>query len=210
MNIILDELEKHIQINEFLAGNREEYRALWQDLQNKYSAYEIDFCYHNCDDPAAFMAEIGASLLESCVEMRLAPGEFMPAEGLRPLRVTDKSFELFKALHDKEASGMYWTSERVGQDLSRWCIFVCGDSYMMMSLWGEVPEVFAVRAEGAERGAALLSAAAEFAFGAGKPAVLFMADESAQNQIDSALSVGFKSCGKYVAYRCVITGALGR
>ena len=204
MEIIIEDAEKHIQINEFLAETPEGYRSFWQDLQNKYSGYEIDFCYHNCDAPAKFMGEIGANLLESCVEMRLAAGTFMPAEESEPLRITNENFERFAALHDKDESDMYWTSARVWQDLSRWCIFVCGDSYVMMSLWGDVPEIFALEAEDEARGAALLSAAVTSAFSAGKTAVLFMANEDAQVQTDAALSVGFAKCGKYVAYRGAI------
>lgn len=205
MEIIIEEAEKHIQVNDLPAGDEDVCHSCWRELQDKYMGYEVDFCYHNCEVPLAFMEEIGASLLEACSEMRLAQSDFVSVSGFEPLRVTEENFSMFTTLHDKVEAGMYWTSERIGQDLSRWCIFVSENSYVMMSLWGNTPEVFALEDADAASGAALLSAAAAFAFNMGKKSVLFMADDSAKAHIDAARSAGFVECGKYVAYRGLIT-----
>lgn len=201
MKIILDETEKHIQVNDFHAQDEENYRSFWRDLQAKYTGYEIDFCYHNAEVPVAFMKEIGAILLESCVEMRLVKVEFAPVYKVETIPVTNENFDLFTVLHDKINPNMYWTSQRVRRDLCQWCIFVCNDAYVMMSLWGNDAEVFALESSSTDSEAALLSAAAAFAFKAGKTSVVMMVDDNAPGQADTARSVGFAECGTYIAYR---------
>ena len=202
--IIFDEDEKHLQINDFCAETPEDCRAFWRELRDKYAGYDVDFCYHNCDVPIDFMEEIGAVMLESCVEMRVAQENFSPVFGDEMTPVTDENFAVFAAVHDKTNPGMYWTSERIARDLDRWRIYTREDSYVMISLWDDIAEIFALEAADSEEGAALLSAAAEFAFGAGKTGVLFMVDDGAEIQCEAARIVGFAACGRYTAYRGVV------
>lgn len=202
MEIIPNEKEKHIQINDLDFDNNFEYHNFWRDIQSQYNGYEVDFCYHNCNVPIDFMKEIGAVLLESCIESRLLHDKFTPVYGIKEgAFVTEKTFSVFKLLHDNLDPKMYWTSERIGRDLSYWSIYICDDSYVLMSLWGDTPEVYALVTTNADDGAALLSAVTEYAFKMGKNSILFMIDDCSKIQFDAARSVGFATCGKYIAYR---------
>jgi len=203
MEILINEKEKHIQINELYQDDLEGYYALWQNFKNNYAGYEIDLCYHNCDSPIAFMEKIGVDLLESCIEMRLFSENFTPIDGFGAVSVTDKNFALFKALHDRANPGMFWTSERISQILCQWCIYICGDNYLMMSLWKD-PEIFALQSSNAANGAYLLSVAASNVFQTDKPCILMMVDKNSPFLYDSARLVGFVECGRYVAYRGIL------
>ncbi len=181
--------------------------------------------YRNCAVPRDFMRAVGAAPLESCVETRLSPASFTPVfsrETLSP--VTENNFAAFRAIHDRANPAMYWTGDRVARDLRRWHILLCGNSggadlengrhkgippeiptsYVMMSLWGDVPEIFAVEAADAREGAALLTAVAEYAFAAGKASVLNMVDDSSAMRLEAARLTGFAPCGTYAAYRGVV------
>ena len=207
MDIITWESDKHIQINDLNPDDLKNDPSFWRDIQNKYAGYEIDFCYHNCEIPVEFIAEIGAALLESCVETRLVQQNFTPICRFEPTLVTNDNLSTFKALHDKANPGMFWTSEKISQDLSRWNIYMCEDSYVMMSLWSDVSEIFALEATNETTGAALLSAAAKFAFETVKTGVLFMIDDDAIIHAKAAQSIGFVECGKYIAYRGIVKNA---
>lgn len=205
MEILTNKKEKRIQANDLALDNILEYRTFWRDIQSQYIGYEVDFCFHNCNIPTDFMIEIGAVLLETCVETRLLHNKFTPVYGKREgVFVTDQTFTVFKSLHDNLNPKMYWTSERISRDLNCWSIYICGDSYVLMSLWGDAPEVYALETRNSEDGAALLSAVIEFALKKGKHNILFMIDEDSRIQFEAARSVGFTICGRYIAYRCIV------
>jgi hypothetical protein len=198
MKIICMENEKHVQVNDLAAENAS---LFWQEMCQKYAGHEINFCFHNTDVPEAFMQTIGAFKLESCREARLTSENFKPVDGCLPVVITKESFAGFSRLHEKRNPQMYWSSARIGADLSKWCIHRQDDSYCLMSLWGDTPEIFALETITPHEGAMLLSAAACFAFDAGKKGILFMLDDGAEIAFEAARSTGFVICGKYTAYR---------
>ena len=205
MKLIITEDARHLQINEFYADNPEDLRNIWQSLREKYSGYEIDFCYHNCDVPVDFMNEIGAKVLESCIETRLFPDKFASGGGLEVVTVTESNFDMFASLHDKVSQGMFWTSERLKKtDLSRWLIYVHDESYVLMFLGNEVAEIYGLESNDRRIKELLLSKAAEYAFLANKANVLYMIDDDAPSELELAQSLGFVVCGKYVAYQTTI------
>ena len=152
------------------------------------------------------MAETGAVLLESCREAKLFRECFINRSSQKPpVSVTAKNFDLFKRLHDSANPGMYWTGERIGKDLGNWYICMREKAYVAMSLWGEVPEIFALEAATPDEGAELISVSAEFAFKEKKTAVLFMIDDGANIDYQAAQRVGFVICGRYAAYRGIVS-----
>jgi hypothetical protein len=202
VEIIPNEKEKYLQINELEFDNNLDYHNFWRDIQSQYAGYKIDFCYHNCNVPTEFMKEIGAILLDSCIESRLQHDDFRPVYGKKEgMFVTDKTFNVFKSLHDKLSQGVYWTSERIGRDMSCWSIYVRDNSYVLMSLWGDTPDIYNLVATNADDGAILLSAVTEYAFEMGKNSILFMIDDDSPEHLEAARSIGFLTCGEYIAYR---------
>lgn len=199
--IIASEDANHLQVDDFIAKDDDERSAFWQELRHKYPGYEIDFCFHNCEVPIGFMAEIGMELLESCLESRLVEENFNPVGECVVTPVSQENFSTFKALHDEMSPEMFWSGERIGQDLDRWRIFMTDEDYVLMSLWGDVSEIYALQVKNTVQGVSLLSAAAAAAFDMGKKSVLFMIGEGSNVEFDSAQSVGFKVVGKHIAYR---------
>lgn len=204
MKIIANEDIRHVQINEFLAKNTEDYFCAWLDIKGKYEGFNIDFCYHNCDAPVEFMNKIGANLLESCVESRLVRKKFSPICGFEARFVTNENINEFIITHKKTNPEMYWSSEKIAEDLSRWCIYTHGEYYVMMSRWGDVAEIYALEAANPTDGAILLSMAVKFAFETDKKSVLMMIEDNAYIETEAARIVGFEECGRYVAYRGIV------
>lgn len=68
--------------------DEEIYRSWWQGIRDQYKGYEIDFCYHSCDIPTDFMAEIHATLLDDRIKMRLAPDAYTQLEAAKALGFT--------------------------------------------------------------------------------------------------------------------------
>jgi hypothetical protein len=143
-------------------------------------------------------------LLESCVETRLSPENFVPTDGCELTIVTNGNFAEFAALHDNANPAMYWTSERIIRDLSQWCMYMYKSNYILMRLTNDEAEIYAIKASEKYIGETLVSAASKCAFKIGKPYILYMIDENAPGELEIAQTVGFTGCGKYVAYQTVI------
>lgn len=198
--------EKHIQVNEFNADSINAFYTFWKDLQDKYMGFTIDFCYHNCSVPVDFMLEINAKVLESCIETRLNKELFTPVYDYELTLITNENFAEFAVLHDNTnpLSSMYWTSERIKKDLSRWVIYIYRNNYVLMNLGGNVSEIYAIKTTDKNIGKALISKASEYAFKAGKTGVLQMVEDDALTELEMTQSVGFVPCGKYICYQSII------
>jgi len=202
----IQENEKNILLKEFFAERAEGYHTFWQDLCNKYPGWEVDFVYRNCEPPAQFMAEIGAKLIDSAIITELTKEHFNPAVEIDALLITADNFHMFAPIHDKAnpAPEMFWTSERIAEKLDRWRIYMSGSNYVLMSLWGNESEIFALEVQNVNAGASLLSTTAQFAFGSGKQKMLYFVSDNMPIQYEAAQQVGFISCGKCATYQGVI------
>lgn len=198
------ESDKHIQINEFHMDSMEDFRTYWKNLQDKYIGFTIDFCYHNCYVPIDYMQEINATILESCIETRLAKENYIPTNDYELTYITSDNFTNFAVLHDDKSSGMYWTSERLQKDLSRWVIYTYMNNYILMYLGDNISEIFALEAKDKKIGEALISKASEYSFKARKTGVLRMVDDNALLELEMVKSVGFVVCGNYICYQTII------
>ena len=207
MKLFVTETEKHLQIDEFHANNIADLRIYWQNIRDKYMGYDADFCYHGehvSHIPEEFLSEIGAEILESCIETRLFQKNFIPTDKLDLIPVDEANFASFALLHDK-VQGMYWTSERLKKDLTPWLIYMYGDSYVLMRLGkGEFAEIYALEAADMHVKKALLSQAAEYAFKMNKANVLWQIDDDAHADLELSQALGFEVCGTYVAYSVLI------
>ena len=205
MKMSVTESEKYINVKEFFAENAEGYRAFWQDLQAKYPGWEIAFIYRNCDPPLEFLTGIGMALLESHFITELDNDGFKPASKKHAVHITPENFDRFANFHDKTNPDMFWTSARIAEKPEQWRIDMIGDdAYVMMSLWGDTPEIFALVAPDAAVGASLLSVAAKFAFDNNHVKVFYFIDTDNPLEMDTACEVGFVVTGRSVAYHGVV------
>jgi len=201
IDVLVDEAEKYLQINDSFDMDI----SFWEQLQSRYAGYDVAFCYHNSAPPVEFLSSIGAAIVDDSIEMRLSKDEPLTAIAHDIHPIDESSFGEFAALHDRRNPDMYWTSGRVGEDLSRWGIFAgvtCGvmTGYVMMAMWDPAQaEIFCVEADNAERGLSLIIAAAQHAFLAGKPQVLYMADKGTMQRA-AATSAGFRDTGYYQGF----------
>jgi hypothetical protein len=121
------------------------------------------------------------------------------------VQITENDFDVFSSLHDERNPEMYWTSERIKKDLTRWGIFVLYSGkqitgYILISMWNQTQaEIFCVEATESTHGESLITAASAYAFENGKIEVLYMADESTIGH-KAALTTGFCATGYYKGY----------
>jgi hypothetical protein len=198
----VEDNDRYLQINDI--RNADLIRIL-ERLQTDYMGYDIWFCYHNTEPPVETLNKIGAVLEDDNIEMRLTDDNFLPFETFDVVRVTDDNFEEFSAYHNERNPDMYWTSERIERDLSRWGIFTLWtDSkitgYILLSMWDSFQsEIYCVDATDNIRCQVLISSAAKYAFDNGKKELLYMADENTNGHI-AAEAVGFTRTGFYKGY----------
>ena len=99
---------------------------------------------------------------------------------------------------------MYWTSERIKKDLDRWYILKYEESYVLMGHLNDIAEIYTIETTDKHIGECLLFQISAHAFSIGKTGVLCMVENDASLQLQIVKTVGFKPCGRYVAYRTVI------
>jgi len=206
--IAIIEKEKYVLVKEFFAENIEGYRTFWQDLCEKCPGWEIDFVYRNCEPPAEFLESIGVKLIDSAIIMELTKENFrhrkVSADEIDTVPITADNYSIFALIHDKANPEMFWTSERIAEKPDRWRIYMNGSSYVMMSLWGDESEIFALEVQNADEGAALLSTAVKFAFEIGKHKVLYFVSDDVPMLLASAQQVGFATCGTCATYQGIV------
>jgi len=203
---VLDETERYIQIND---KNESELRNLWPHIAPNYPGFEVTFCFRNCEVPMGFVNEIGARLLDDCIEMRVPSVEI----ALPPLplltQVTEENFDTFAAYHDvKILPDFYWTSKRIKQKLGNWCIFMSQvggqiNGYIMATMRPWEAEIYCIDTPDIATGKTLASAIIAEAFKAGIPEILYMVDYDSREK-EIALELGFSIKGYYKGYTIVL------
>lgn len=208
LDIFLEEPERYIQIND---STEAALRAAWPTIASSYPGYEFCFCFRNCHVPTGLMGEIGAELLEDCIEMRLPRTDIAYTPSPDIVLVTEANFDIFGPFHDKcnPPPDMYWTSRRIREDLSRWMIYMHLEDgqingYCMNSMWQPDGEIFCIEAPNLEIGKALTATVLAHTFEAGKPEMLNMVTEGTLEQ-EISVALGFAVTGFYTAYRILPT-----
>ncbi len=178
--------------------------GVWPKLATDYAGFDKWLCYHNSPAPVEFLEEIGAVIVDDCVEMRATSALTLPRNTLPVRQIGDHEFDAFAVHHDKQNAEMYWNSERIRRDSKDWAIFTVDrpvTGYLLLSLRDATQaEIFSVDACSQEACEALLSYAAACAFQAGRREVLYMADVGAAG-VKAALQIGFVAKGHYQGYR---------
>jgi len=203
-----------------------EILQLWGLLEAKYPGYGVFFCYHNAEEPGDFLTEIGAEIVDDCVEFRLEPEDlfhtgspvdsFAPTDGnlaqpagmlTQPTGLDESRFAEFAALHDSLSANMFWNSTRISDNREKWRIFVLSDEdeisgYVMTAIWPPtLAEIFGVVAATESESRALLTAATLDAFALGKQEVLVMVETDNAQELAAARAVGFRETSYYRGYK---------
>ncbi|MCL2217811.1 MAG: hypothetical protein FWB91_12460 [Defluviitaleaceae bacterium] len=221
VEILTEPSQGYAQIND---ASEEELRSVWPKLLEKYTGYELFFCFRNVPVPSSLMEELGAKLLDDSLEMRLSVPDFeeflkaviadvgageaakVSVVGVTP--ITEENFEAFATFHDKSNPDMYWTSRRILERIDLWQIFACFDEtggvsdYVM--LMRPAAEIFCCYTKDATKAKALLAAAAQNAFVSGAEETLYMIDKDESLCINAATALGFRQCGFYQGYRVIV------
>ena len=135
IDIFVNEKEKYLQLNDISDLSE----AKWGVIAERYSGYDVTFCYHGTSAPVEFLAKIGAESIDDCVEMRLYSVMSFFSEAMDVSLIDETTFDEFALLHDERNPDMYWTSERIRGDFARWNIFALRNNnsisgYIMMAI----------------------------------------------------------------------------
>ena len=202
VKVLVEEADSYLQINDVCGTD---LGRIWEHIKTDYRTYDKWICYHNTEVPLAALNEIDAVLEDNSVEMRVDIGKIVDPETPGIDQVTEDNFDDFAAYHDINNPDMFWTSERIRRDLSRWVIYTTRKNnrisgYVLMSLWDPIQaEIYCINASDRAQCDLLITCAVRYASESGKKEVLFMADE---NEIgyEAALSIGFAVTGFYRGY----------
>ena len=203
-DVQINDAERYIQVNDFQPSTPAAGEAFWRKLSAHHDGYTVFFCYHDSPPPLVFLHSIGARLADDCRKTVLTLSALRPAICGDVLRVTHDNFDTFAALHDRLSPGMYWTSPRLRERLADWVILTRGEGYVMMSVWGDVAEIFACVPAAEADVRLLLSAAAQEAFACGKTSVVYMIDIAEAVQMTAARGIGFQQCGTYQGFEVIV------
>lgn len=202
IEVLVEDHDRYLQVNDI---GEAALRELWPRLEAGYATYDKWLCFRNVDVPIAFLNTVGAALEDDCIQARLYADKLIKFDISTVERITDNTFNEFAAVHDARITDMYWTSERLGRDLSKWGIFCLRadgaiSGYTIMSMRDpHEAEIFCMEAFDMAAMQKLFAATAGYAFDNGKTEVLYMADTPLTH--DAALSVGFAVTGFYKGYK---------
>jgi hypothetical protein len=215
MKVIHEPNENYVEVKDCEFKNKEAFHEFYNGLLEQYPGCTIDFVFVEVNAPEELMNEIGAEKIDSCIEMRLTAEAFTqatesealaaengpsyPPSGIEP--VVPATFASFAEAHDRKNPDMYWTSERIKADLSRWRIYRADDDYILLGIWDTTAEIYALEAKNAAVMASLLRQACLFAFRENKTGVLWMVDEDKPEEVRMGERMGFVRTGRYSCYR---------
>lgn len=192
-----------MQVNDISGEN---LSRIWSQINNRYEQYDKWFCYHNTEVPNAVLNEIGAVLVDDNIEMHMTVGKSFNHITPDAVRLRDEDFNEFAVIHDQLNPEMYWSSERIGRDLSRWGIFILRSDnrivgYILLSMWSPVQsEIYCIVASDKIQNEVLIASAVKYAFDNNRNDVLYMADKNTIAQ-KAASTVGFITTGFYRGYK---------
>ena len=194
--------DKYVQINDI---SDTDLRKIWGQLCADYVNYEKWFCFRNVDTPPVLTEELGAVLVDDCIQMRLYADRLNYSNAHKIEPIEEEDFTQFAAFHDKRNPGIHWAGAQLLRDLPKWGVFCihhngCITDYVLISMWdAAVSEIYCVETADYVKCKNLMSFAAKYAFENGKNEVLYNADDDLKR--DAALSVGFVVTGFYKGYR---------
>jgi len=209
VEILVDEVDKFIQVKDIV----DIPLGFEQEIITRYPEYETWFLYHKTSAPAERLGKI-ATLLDDCIHMRLKKNDFIDSVTSDVFRVSDKeNFKIFASLHDKNSEDMFWTSNLIEENISKWGIFLSEPQsqekgYAIIHTEPadlKIGEIFYLQSDSTEKSKALLASAVKYAFGMGKSEIVYMIDKNSKhiraNEQEAALSIGFRTVGLYQGYK---------
>lgn len=203
IEVVVEDTDRYLQINDICGAD---LGRIWEQIKTDYRRYDRWFCYHNTEVPNAVLNEIGAVLADDNIEMHMTVGKLCDHITPDAVRLKDEDFNEFAVIHDQLNPEMYWSSERIGRDLSRWGIFILRSDnrivgYILLSMWNPVQsEIYCIVASDKIQNEILIVSAVKYAFDNNKNDVLYMADKNTIAQ-KAASTVGFITTGFYKGYR---------
>jgi len=192
--------DKHLQIDELDLDETKAWE-IWNDTKTKYPNFVVDFCFHNTLAPINFLKQIGAEVLDDCIEMRLTKEDFIDLPVKRVIEISD--FEDIAALHDKSNT---ISSNFIRKTREQWDFFGLYENGNLIGYSGLRSgwEIYFIisKTNTIEDITSLASAAIKKAFEKNPEAsVLYQADRNEFLHLGAALHLGFNRKGFYIGYR---------
>lgn len=206
VELFVDGNEKYIQVNDV---DVKDIEKVWENLAANYPGFVIDFCFRNTLAPEKFLLAAGASVLNSFMEMRLLPKDFidLPTK-TKVVPVTMDNFVDFAALHDNAYPDMYWSSRHLLANFDTWDIFIIQKHGEIMgyAIMRDGTEIYCVHANSLDDKIALITTAVKQSFNANIEGadLVFMVDRDNFTEVGAALHLGFRRKGYHITYRARI------
>lgn len=185
-------------------------------LRKNYEGNEMFFGYPAENEEAInFLKQINAELAESSLTMELEKNEFIKSLVSSDVVPLEKEYyDEYAAFHDKHNPDIYWTSERIFENLNIWKIYIVvkkqkiAGSILIRMVDDKLADICCVTIDSKYNSCGLeldlFSESLYDIFKEGKERVLHFVDEDANEELHAALKVGFKQIDSYRGYRLKI------
>ncbi|MCL2416234.1 MAG: hypothetical protein FWD01_05395, partial [Defluviitaleaceae bacterium] len=121
IEIFVSDIDNYLQIND-IGGS--DLIKIWEKIKTDYADYDKWICYHNYSDiPFDLLDEIGAVILDDCIETHLTADNFAYSEVDGVVRITEENFDEFAARHMKCNPESGAQPARIKRDFSKWAVF---------------------------------------------------------------------------------------
>ncbi|MFA5522838.1 MAG: hypothetical protein WDA24_00625 [Tissierellales bacterium] len=182
-------------------------------LRKNYEGNEMFFGYPAENvDAISFLTEINAELAESSLTMELKKQNFIQSLVSNDVVLLEKDYyEEYAVFHDKYNPDIYWTSERIFENLNIWKIYIVvknqkiAGSILIRMVDDKLADIYCVTIDSNYNSCGLeldlLSRSLYDIFKEGKERVLHFVDEGADDELQAALKTGFKQIDSYRGYR---------
>ena len=204
IDVIISDIDQYMQINDI---NGADLTKIWDEIKRDYPTYEKWICFNNYEEiPMILLNNIGATLEDNCIEMRMSVDNFTDAQTPNIIRVNEKMLTEFLVHHTKCNPENGASGDIVKRNFSQWGIFVSMEKgkikdYIMVYMGNQVyGEIFCIEASDMNTCRDLITCAARFTFDNGKNEILYMSNEDTM-PYQMAFSAGFEIKGFYKGYK---------
>ncbi len=80
MELIYTQKENYVEVKNFVPESAAVFRDFLRGLTEKYPDCTYDFVYTKEEAPACWLAEIGAELIDDCLNLRLSKQRYIPVQ----------------------------------------------------------------------------------------------------------------------------------
>ncbi len=209
--LFVESKEKYAQSNGFFIDG--DYKIIADEfmkyIEDNYKDYElyVGLPPENEEGTRYFIGK-GFECIESSIKTLLLKDDFIYSEPSDDIEnLDDSEFDIYAQFHDKYATDIYWTSERIKQSRNIWDIYVLKDNNQIVGsifikLYDDSAEIFGLFLDDKYKSHELnlLLKSVNEVLNKGKNEIQYFIEEDLKLQLETAQKIGFRPIDNYRSY----------